>query len=592
MAKKLVKIEENQGVRQVALPQPSKPRKTALVHFDDGRIFEAPIGTPLELFIKAAYNDDPIPIVAGLINCKLRELTYPVTHDVEVTPISTKCSDGFRIYRRSLTFLLVVAMHQLFPDAQVYIDHSLTFGGFFCEVRGRDPLTPQEVARLEKRMREMVAEDAPISKRRVPVEEAIEMFRARGQEAKVRLLRYRRKDYVTLYRLYDMDDYFHGYMVPSTGYLRYFALQHYPPGLILRYPRPAQPTVLQPVVEYPKLVAVFREYGQWLRVLGIEDVGALNDALAEGRDVELALVSEALHEQRIAQIAVEIAKRRKDVRLVLIAGPSASGKTTFSKRLAIQLLANGLRPVAVGLDNYFVDREKTPLDEHGQYDFENIRALDLDLLNDQLLKLLEGHEVRLPYYNFRLGKRQEGELLQLSKDHVIVLEGIHGLNPALVPSVPKERIYRIYVSALTQLNLDRHNRVPTTDTRLIRRIVRDARERGYSALNTLQRWESVRDGEKRWIFPYQEHADVMFNSALVYELAALKPLAEPLLYQIEHNVPEYVEARRLLALLRWFLPCAADIVPTNSILREFIGGSSLRDFTTWRHRAPEETKVC
>jgi len=506
-----------------------------------------------------------------------------------MTPLSIDESDGFRIYRRSLTFLMVVAARQLFPDARVFVDHSLTFGGFFCEVHGRDALAPQEVARLEQRMKEMAAEDAPIRKRRVPLEEAVALFQASGQEDKVRLLRYRQKDYVTLYRLSDVDDYFHGYMVPSTGYLRYFALKHYPPGLILRFPRPERPMVLQPAVEYPKLNAVFREYGKWLRVLGIQDVGSLNDALSEGRGGEVALVSEALHEQRIAQIAVEIAKRCDEIRLVLIAGPSGSGKTSFSKRLAVQLLAHGVRPVAVALDNYFVDREKTPVNEQGDYDFEHLRAVGLDLLNAQLVELMQGHEVRLPSYSFRLGKRVEGELLKLSKDHVVLLEGIHGLNPDLVPGVPEERTYRIYVSALTQLNLDRYNRVPTTDTRLIRRIVRDARERGYRALETLRRWQSVRDGEKRWIFPYQEHADVMFNSALAYEMAVLKPLAEPLLFQIDHNVPEYVEARRLLALLRWFLPCPVDLVPTNSILREFVGGSRLRDFTIWRHRAPEDT---
>jgi uridine kinase len=578
--------------RQVASPRPSECRKTALVQFPDGRIFEAAVGTPLESFVRAAYNDDPVPTVAAMINSKLYELTYPVMHDVEVTPVSIHDSDGMRIYRRSLTFLLVAAVQQLFPDAQVYVDHSLTFGGLFCEVHEHDPLTVQEVALLEQRMKEMVAEDAPIHKRCVPLQEAITLFQARGQEDKVSLLGRRQRDYVTLYRLYDMDDYFHGYMVPSTGYLRYFSLQHYSEGFVLRYPRHEQPTELQPVVEYPKLVAVFRRYGDWLQVLGIHNVGALNDALAEGRGGEVALVSEALHEQRIAQIAAEIAKRRNEVRLVLIAGPSASGKTIFSKRLAIQLLANGLRPVAVELDNYFVDRVNTPLDEHGEYDFEHLWAVDLELLNEHMLKLMDGREVRMPRYSFPLGKREEGGLLQLSKDHVILLEGIHGLNPALVPGVPTERIYRIFVSALTQLNLDHYNRVPTTDTRLIRRIVRDARERGYSALDTIRRWESVRNGEKRWIFPYQEHADVMFSSALVYELSALKPQAEPLLFQIERRGREYVEARRLLALLRWFLPFCADPVPTNSILREFIGGSSLRDFTVWRQKAPEEARGC
>ena len=572
---------------QVSFPRLSEPRKTVLVQFNDGRFFEAPLGTTLASFVQAAYNDCPVPIVAALIDCRLRELTYCVTRDIEVTPVAINDSDGMRIYRRSLTFLLVVAAHQLFPQVQVYVDHSLTFGGLFCEVHGREPLTAQEVAILEDRMRQIAAENAPISKRQVPLQEALAMFQTRGQEDKVRLLRYRDKDYITLYRLCDVDDYFHGYMVPSTGYLRYFGLHHYSDGFVLRYPRHEQATMLQRVVQYPKLVAVFREYGDWLTVLGIGDVGGLNDAIAAGRGEEVALVSEALHEQRLAQIAADIARRRESVRVVLIAGPSASGKTTFSKRLAVQLLANGLRPVAVGLDNYFVNRENTPRDEHGKFDFEHLLALDLDLLNRQLGELLAGHEVILPSYDFRQGKRGQGESLQLSKDHVILLEGIHGLNPGLVPGLPRERCYRIYVSALTQLNLDHYNRVPTTDSRLLRRIVRDSRDRGYSALETLRRWESVRGGEKRWIFPHQEHADVMFNSALVHEMSVLKPIAEPLLFQIENKVPQYIEARRLLALLRWFLPLDMNLVPANSILREFTGGSSLRGFTVWRQGPPE-----
>ncbi len=579
-------------VRKAELPRPSEARQTVQVRFGDGSIYEAPLGTPLEAFVKAAYNDSPIPIVAALIESRLCELTYSVTHDITATLLAIDNSDGMRIYSRSLTFLLVVAAHDLFPHAQVFVDHSLTFGGFHCEVRGRGPLTPQEVGRLEQRMRELVAEDAPISKRRVPLQEAIALFQERRQDDKVRLLRYRSRDYVTLYGLHDLEDYFHGYMVPSTGYLRYFAVQHYGEGFVLRFPRREKPTWLQPAVEYPKLMAVFREYGRWLRVLDIGDVGALNDALVDGRAGEVALVSEALHEQRLAEIAAEIAKRRQDVRLVLIAGPSASGKTTFSKRLAVQLLANGLRPVAVELDNFFVDRDKTPVDARGNYDFESLQAVDLDLLNTQLVSLLAGDEVRLPRYDFKSGRREQADLLRLSKDQVILLEGIHGLNPQLVPSVPDESTYRIYVSALTQLNLDHYDRVSTTDTRLIRRIVRDARERGYFAIDTLRRWESVRDGEKRWIFPYQEHADVMFNSALVYELSALKPLAEPLLYQIEQGAPEYVEARRLLAFLRWFLPYSVDLVPANSILQEFLGGSSLARFTVWRQRPAEPGGQC
>ena len=330
---------------------------------------------------------------------------------------------------------------------------------------------------------------------------------------------------------------------------------------------------------YPQLTAIFYEYGEWLRLLGVDSVSALNEAIANGRIREVILVSEALHEERIAHIAGEIVRRQDKVRLVLVAGPSASGKTTFSKRLSVQLLAHGARPFALELDDYFVDRELTPKDENGEYDFESLGALDVALFNQHLLALMNGEEVQLTRFNFKAGRREKGETVRLGPDHIIIVEGIHGLNPQLVPSVPEEYIYRVYVSALTQLNIDRHNRVPTTDTRLIRRIVRDATYRGYSAEDTLNRWGSVRRGEKWHIFPYQENADVMFNSALAYELAVLKPLAEPLLLQVEHTSPRHVEAKRLLTFLQWFEPCGPDLVPDNSILREFIGGSILRDYT-------------
>ena len=563
--------------------KPASPRKTAQVRFPDGRVFEGPIGTPLEDYVQAAFPDPPVPVMAALVNGKLRELTWPVTCDVEATPVTLADSDGVRIYRRSLSLLLVAAAQQLFPQAQVYVDYPLPFGGYFCQVRGREPFTPQELDRLAARMREMVAADLPITKERVPLGEAIALFRARGEEGMVRLLRYRRKDYLTLYQLAGVRDSFHGYMVPSTGYLRLFALRPYPPGCVLQFPRRHRPTELLPFQEFPRLVAVFNEYGQWLRRLEVEDVGALNEAIETGRMPEIILVAEALHEQRIAQIAEEIA-RREEVRLVLIAGPSASGKTTFARRLAVQLLAAGVRPVAISLDDYFVEREHTPRDEHGDYDFEALEAVDLALFNDHLLRLMEGKTVTIPHYNFHTGRREAGETLHLAPDHVLLVEGIHGLNLALVSALPPQRIYRVYVSALTQLNIDRHNRVSTTDTRLIRRIVRDARTRGYSAQETIARWESVRRGEKRHIFPYQENADVMFNSALVYELAVLKPLAEPLLFQVKPSSRARVEVRRLLAFLDWFLPYSSDIVPSNSILREFIGGSILEDFQPWRVR--------
>jgi uridine kinase len=439
-------------------------------------------------------------------------------------------------------------------------------------------LSAEELGQVEARMREIVAEDTPITREAAPLSEAIEMFQARGEIEKVKLLARRQKDYLSLYSLRGMRDYFHGYMVPSTGYLGYFALHLWPPGFVLQYPRRHWPTELRPVQDYPQLTAIFREYGEWLHLLGVDSVGALNEAIANGRIREIILVSEALHEQRLAQIANLITRYRDEIRLVLIAGPSAAGKTTFSKRLSIQLLAHGIHPFPLAMDNYFVDREQTPLDEQGQYDFEALEALDRELFNQHLLGLMRGDPVQLPQFNFKTGKREPSETVRLGPDHIIIVEGIHALNPALVSSIPERCTFRIFASALTQLNLDRYNRVPTTDTRLIRRIVRDATYRGYTAEETLNRWESVRRGEKRHIFPYQEHADVMFNSALVYELAVLKPLAEPLLLQVEPTSPRRVEVKRLLAFLQWLEPCGLDLIPDNSILREFVGGSILRDY--------------
>ncbi len=565
---------------------PAQPRQTIQARWPDGRLFEAPAGASLEDFVRAVHPNgataDGAPIVAALVDGRLRELNYALTHDVEIGLITMAADDGMKIYRRTLTFLMVAAALDLFPDARVEIDHSITSGGYFCQVHGRGNFTAEELAALAAQMRALVEANLPILKEIMPLADAIAMFRARGDADKVRLLAQRQKDYLAVYRLGQLADYFHGYMTPSTGYLRWFDLQPAPPGFLLRFPQRSRPTAIQPRPEIDRLIFAFREYGDWLDRLGLSNVGSLNDAIKENRIRELALISEALHEQRIAQIAAWVAEGKGDVRLILIAGPSSSGKTTFSKRLAIQLLAYGIRPFALALDEYFVDRDQTPKDEKGEFDFESLYAIDLDRFNKDLLALMNGEEAALPHYDFKSGKSVPGETVRLPGDAVILAEGIHGLNPNLVPHIPPGRILRVYVSALTQLNLDRHNRVSTTDTRLIRRLVRDAATRGYDARHTLRRWDSVRWGETTRIFPYQENADVLFNSALVYELAVLRPLAEPLLLQVPPDAPEYVRAKRLLALLAWFQPCPLDILPDNSILTEFVRFPNIFEKLDWK----------
>ena len=526
--------------------------------------------------------DFPIPIVAAAVDGELRELTYPIGMDAMVRPISMAESDGALIYRRSLNFLLEMAFTDLIPGATLRIDHSISFGGYYCQVRGREPLSEEELKRLKAHMQKLIAADVHFEKSEVPLQQAIDYFRSIGYEDKVQLLKYRRKPYLTLYRLGDRMDYHHGYMVPSTGYLKWFDLLSVNGGFTLRFPRRHAPTEIEPVAKYPQLLSAFRQYGDWLERLDIDNVGALNDAIRGGRVHEVVLVSEALHEQNVADIARQIAAR--GVNMVLIAGPTSSGKTTFSRRLTIQLLALGVSPYPLELDNYFVSREETPLGQDGKPDFEALGALNLKLLGEHLDQLVAGNQVQLPRYDFETGRPGPGDVVQLRGGQPIIMEGIHGLDPALLPPPLGKRAFRIYVSALTQLNLDRMNRVSTTDTRLLRRIVRDARERGYPAKETISRWESVRKGEKRSIFPYQERADVMFNSALVYELSALKPLVEPLLRQVPFGTTEYIEAKRLLAFLEWFLPVDAGIIPGNSIVREFLGDSILREFRAWRSK--------
>lgn len=551
------------------------------LHLPDGRTLRGPRGATAAALLQPLKAESPVPIVAVVVNGELCELTRTIEVESRIRPVTMADADGARIYRRSLTFLLEAAFAKLFPGAALSIDHSLASGGYFCNVRNHPTLGQAELQTVDAEMRRLVARDLPLIRREVPVAEAIAIFERQHHADKVRLIRHRRKSKIALYQLGDCIDDRHGFMVPSTGFITWFDLTAMDGGFVLRYPRQHTPDRLTPLASNPKLLGAFRQYGAWLERLGIGSVGALDDAIAAGRSRELILVAEALHEQTIAEIARQIADRRDQARLVLISGPSSSGKTTFSRRLAVQLLTLGLAPFALELDNYFVDREHTPRDANGQLDYETIDALRLAQLGEHLERLLRGDEVPLPKYSFQDGRQYPGEPVRLRPGQLIILEGIHGLNPRLIPPALAAQSFQIYASALTQLNLDRHNRISTTDTRLLRRIVRDARDRGYNAADTIGRWESVRRGEKLHIFPYQENAHVMFNSALSYELSVLRPIAEPLLRQVEPGSPEYVEARRLLAFLEWFSPIATEWVPDNSILREFIGDSILKDFRVW-----------
>jgi len=558
-------------------------RETVEVIFKDGTIMNGPRHTPIGEFMKK-YQDPQKPLIVGaIVNNDLRELTFPISMDSNVSPVNMSDTDGARIYRRSLTFLLEIAFLELFPEWTLTVDHSVSSGAYYCHVPEKEPFTQDHLDKLGARMQQLVDEDAPLVKEKVSLSEAREFFSKHGQEDKLQLLNYRHGDDLVLYKLHNKRDYHHGYMVPSTGYLKWFDLQLVDLGFVVRFPRRHAPDRLLPLTSYPQLLAAFRQYGGWLETLGIQSVGALNDAIKDDRIKEVILVSEALHTQQISRIANQIRKSKDQVCVILIAGPSSSGKTTFAKRLTIQLLTEGISPFALEMDNYFVNREDTPLDEDGHFDFEHIDAVKRDLLNDHINRLIAGEKVQLRQYNFKKGINEPGEEVQLTPGQMIILEGIHGLNPMLLEDFPPERTFRIYVSCLTQLNLDRHNRISTTDTRLLRRILRDVRERGYTAQQTIGHWEMVRRGEKNHIFPYQENADIMFNSALAYELTALKPMIEPYLRQVPYGSMEYIEAKRLLKFLQWFLPIEQNLIPDDSILREFLGGSILTDFRIWQH---------
>jgi uridine kinase len=530
-------------------------------------------GTKLLELSKSVQEYFPAEIVAAKVNNVLKDLSCPIEEDSNIDFIDLTTDDGFRIYQRSASFLMIKAIGELFPKASVTIEHSLS-KGVYCELHGIDPITEKEIQMIEQRMHETVEQDIDFNMDVVPLGEALKLFEKEGQLDKVRLLKYRNLPTIKVYSCGWLRDYFYGIMVPSTGYLKHFELKFYMPGFILRHPNKFNPTEIPEYKEQPKLFNIFRESEKWAKILDVQNVGSLNDHIAAGYGDDLIRISEAFHEKKIAQLADTITEARDLIRLILIAGPSSSGKTTFAQRLSVQLKVNNVKPISISLDDYFVSRDKTPLDENGEPDFEALEAIDLPLFNEHLTKLIQGAEVELPTFNFLTGQREySGKKVRIKRDQPIIIEGIHGLNDVLTSSIPRGSKFKIYISALTQLNLDNHNRIPTTDARILRRIVRDSQFRSQDALKTIRMWHKVRRGEEKNIFPFQEEADVMFNSHLPYELAVLKKYAEPLLQEIDQSEPEFSEATRLLKFLSYFLSLDDGAVPNNSLIREFIGSS-------------------
>ena len=541
---------------------------------------EFPIGSTLLEIYQGLNLDFPYQVVSAKVNNRSEGLNFRVYNNKDVEFLDVRDPSGMRTYVRSLCFILYKAVHELFPQGKLYVEHPVS-KGYFCNLRIGLPIELADVTAIKRRMQEIIAADIPFHRTECHTAEAVRIFSERGMNDKVKLLETSGSLYTFYYTLDDTVDYYYGNLLPSAGFIYLFDLVKYYDGLLLRVPNKQNPLVLDEMVKQEKMLDIFKEHLRWNHIMGLSNVGDFNLACQKGLATDLIKVAEALQEKKIAQIADEIYRRCQadcgQGRLVLIAGPSSSGKTTFSKRLSIQLMTNGLRPYPISLDDYFVDREKTPLDEHGNYDYESLYALDLKLFNEQLRALLDGEEVELPRFNFTAGKQEfRGEKLRIDKNTVLILEGIHALNPELTPQIPDENKFKIYVSALTTISLDDHNWIPTTDNRLLRRIIRDYNYRGCSARETISRWPSVRAGEDKWIFPYQENADVMFNSALLFEFAVLRYHAEPILNSVPRNCPEYAEAYRLLKFIKYFIPLQDKEIPPTSLLREFLGGSSFK----------------
>lgn len=539
-----------------------------------GKTREYPYGTSYGEIVEEYKDSTRYPIVLVIKDGKLCELHKKLKKDGVLEFITTGDEIGHQTYKRSASLLLLKAIYHVAGHKNIkkVTLHYSVDAGYYYTIDGNVEITEAFLAQVKTYMLELAEKKIPIRKRSVGTNEAIEIFHEHGMYDKEKLFRFRRVSRVNIYSLDGFEDYFYGFMVNHTGYLKHFELYPYDNGLVLQLPTQANPSEVPPFCPRPKIFRIQKESERWGETMQADTVGALNEQIVQKGASQLLLIAEALQESKISQIARTIAEN-KDKKFVMIAGPSSSGKTTFSHRLSIQLSAHGLRPHPIAVDNYFVNRPDTPLDENGNYNFECLEAIDVKQFNEDMVRLLKGEEVELPYFNFKTGQREyRGDYLKLGKEDVLVIEGIHCLNDKLSSSIPTESKFKIYISALTQLNIDEHNRIPTTDGRLIRRIVRDARTRGASAKQTIAMWNSVRRGEEENIFPYQESADVMFNSALIYELAVLKLYAEPLLFSIEPGEPEYNEAKRLLKFLDYFLGIPGESIPSNSILREFIGG--------------------
>lgn len=544
----------------------------------DGRVVNCPFGTPVETLLPKDTDDAGRHYVGAMVNNQIVTLEFLLEVDSDVRFLTFADSNGWRIYRSTACFLLAKVVKELFPEARLTIEHSMGTG-FFCsfEQGGQEGIHLEQLDRIRERLKAVIESNAPIERRKVVYASAVRHFEEKNQPDKAYLLKYRNPPKVVVYTCEGYTDLAHGPLAHSSGAITHVDLIHVAPGFVIQFPDRGVPPKIPALRPQPALFQVFQEHKKWGRILGVNTVGRLNEIIATKNCADFIHTAEALHEKKIAKIADKVKEERQRIKFILIAGPSSSGKTTFAKRLSVQLRVNGLSPVAISVDNYFVDRDRTPRDEKGEFDFEHIEAIDLELFNQHLADLIAGQQINLPRFNFEEGRKEfPGDHLQLKGDQVVILEGIHCLNPRLTAAIDANNKFKIYISALTQLNLDSHNRVATTDNRLVRRLVRDNQFRGHSALTTMKMWPSVRRGEKTWIFPFQEEADIAFNSALDYELAVLKPFAEPLLAEVKPDDPQYAEARRLQEFLGSFLGIAYDLVPPTSILREFIGKSSFR----------------